>query len=41
MELAFWSIDGDESAIRMNLDIAHQYSLEVDDLILSSIASAT
>ena len=41
VELAFWSIDGDESAIRMNLDIAHQYSLEVDDLILSSIASAT
>ena len=41
VELAFWSIQGDESAIRMNLDIAHQYSLEVDDLILSSIASAT
>ena len=41
IELAFWSILGDETAIRMNLDIAHQYSLEVDDLILSSIASAT
>ena len=41
VELAFWSIQGNESAIRMNLDIAHQYSLEVDDLILSSIASAT
>ena len=41
VELAFWSIEGDEAAIRMNLDIAHQYSLEVDDLILSSIASAT
>ena len=41
VELAFWSILADESSIRMNLDIAHQYSLEVDDLILSSIASAT
>ena len=25
----------------MNLDLAYQYGLEVDDLILSSIASAT
>ncbi len=41
VELAYWSIEGDESAIRMNLDIVHQYSLEVDDLILSSIASST
>ncbi len=41
VELAYWSIEGDESAIRMNLDLAYQYGLEVDDLILSSIASAT
>src|SRR6056300_124989 len=41
VEVSYWSIEGDESAIRMNLDLAHQYSLEVEDLILSSIASAT
>lgn len=41
VELAYWSIEGDESPIRMNLDLAYQYGLEVDDLILSSIASAT
>jgi len=41
VEVSYWSIEGDESAIRMNLDLAHQYSLDVEDLILSSIASAT
>jgi cell division protein FtsA len=41
VELAYWSIEGDETAIRMNLDLAYQYGLDVDDLILSSIASTT
>ncbi len=41
VELAYWSIEGSESAIRMNLDVAYNYGLEVDDLILSSIASST
>ena len=41
VELIYWSIEGDESAIRMNLDLAHNYGLEVADLILSSIASST
>lgn len=41
VEIVYWSIEGDESAIRMNLDLAYNYGLEVDDLILSSIASST
>lgn len=41
VELVYWSIEGDESAIRMNLDLAYNYGLDVSDLILSSIASST
>jgi len=41
VEIVYWSIEGDETAIRMNLDLAYNYGLEVDDLILSSIASST
>ena len=41
VELVYWSIEGEESAIRMNLDLAFSYGLEVDHLILSSIASST
>jgi len=41
VDLVYWSIEGDESAIRMSLDLAYNYGLDVSDLILSSIASAT
>ena len=41
VDLGYWSIDGDDKAIQMGLHVISNYSLEVDDLILSSIASAT
>jgi len=41
IEIVYWAVEGNESAIRMNLDVAMNYGLNVDDLILSSIASST
>ncbi|MDG1173085.1 MAG: cell division protein FtsA [Opitutales bacterium] len=41
VEIVYWAIEGNDSAIRANLDVANSYGLEVDDLILSSIASST
>ena len=41
IDVGYWSIDGDDQAIRSALHVISNYSLEVDDLILSSIASAT
>lgn len=41
IDVGYWSIDGDDKAIRSALHVISNYSLEVDDLILSSIASAT
>jgi cell division protein FtsA len=41
VEIVYWAIDGNDSALRANLDVASNYGLDVDDLILSSIASST
>lgn len=41
IDLGYWSIDGDDQAIQRGLDVISTYSLEVNDLILSSVASAT
>jgi cell division protein FtsA len=41
VELIYWSIDGENAAIQKNLDVASSYSLDIDDLILSSVASST
>ena len=41
IDLGYWSIDGEDQAIQRGLDVISNYSLEVNDLILSSIASAT
>jgi cell division protein FtsA len=41
IDLGYWSIDGDDQAIRLALHVMANYSLEVSDLILSSIASST
>lgn len=41
VEIIYWAIDGNDSALRANLDVASNYGLDVDDLILSSIASST
>ena len=41
IDLGYWAIDGDDQAIRSSLHVISNYSLEVDDLILSSIASGT
>ena len=41
IDLGYWSIDGDDQAIQSGLNVISNYSLEVNDLILSSIASAT
>ena len=41
IDLGYWSIDGDDQAIRLALHVISNYSLEVADLILSSIASST
>ncbi|MEC8419482.1 MAG: cell division protein FtsA [Verrucomicrobiota bacterium] len=41
IDLGYWSIDGDDQAIQRGLDVISNYSLEVNDLILSSVASAT
>ena len=41
IDLGSWSIDGEDQAIQRGLDVISNYSLEVNDLILSSIASAT
>ena len=41
VDLGYWSIDGEDQAIQRGLDVISNYSLEVNDLILSSIASAT
>ena len=41
IDLGYWSIDGDDQAIKQALHVISNYSLEVKDLILSSIASST
>ena len=41
IDLGYCAIDGDDQAIRSSLHVISNYSLEVDDLILSSIASGT
>ena len=41
IDVGYWSIDGDDQAIRSALHVISNDSLEADDLILSSIASAT
>lgn len=41
IDLGYWSIDGEDQAIQRGLDVISNYSLEVNDLILSSVASAT
>jgi cell division protein FtsA len=41
IDLGYWSIDGEDQAIQSGLNVISNYSLEVNDLILSSIASAT
>jgi cell division protein FtsA len=41
VDLGYWSIDGDDHAIKQALHVISNYSLEVKDLILSSIASST
>ena len=41
IDLGYWSIDGNDQAIQSGLNVISNYSLEVNDLILSSIASAT
>ena len=41
IDLGYWSIDGDDQAIRLALHVLKNYGLEVSDLILSSIASST
>lgn len=41
IEIVYWAIEGNDSSIRMNLDVAYNYGLEVEHLILSSIASST
>ena len=37
IDVGYWSIDGDDQAIRSALHVISNYSLEVDDLILSSL----
>ncbi len=41
VDLGYWSIDGEEQLIKQALHVISNYSIEVKDLILSSIASAT
>ena len=41
IDLGYWSIDGDNQAISLALHVLANYSLEVSELILSSIASST
>ena len=41
IDLGYWSIDGDDQAIRLGLHVIANYSLDVSDLILSSVASST
>ncbi|MFL2735818.1 MAG: cell division protein FtsA [Gammaproteobacteria bacterium] len=41
IDLGYWSIDGDDQAIKQALHVISNYSLDVKDLILSSIASST
>ncbi len=41
IDLGYWSIDGDDQAIRLALHVLKNYGLDVADLILSSIASST
>ena len=42
VDLGYWSVDGDDQAIRQALHVITNYAgLEVADLILSSIASST
>lgn len=41
VDLGYWSIDGDNHAIELALHVISNYSIEVKDLILSSIASST
>jgi cell division protein FtsA len=41
VDLGYWAIDGDDQAIKHALHVISNYSLDVKDLILSSIASST
>ncbi len=41
VDLSYWAIDGDEQAMRSSIHVISNYNIEVADLIVSSIASAT
>ena len=41
VDLGYWSVDGDDQAIKQALHVISNYSLDVKDLIISSIASST
>jgi cell division protein FtsA len=41
LDLSYWAIDGDEKAMRSAIHVISNYNIEVSDLIVSSIASAT
>lgn len=41
IDLGYWAVDGDEQAIRSAIHVISNYNIEVADLIISSIASAT
>ena len=41
LDLGFWAIDGEEQAMQTSLHVIRNYNIDVADLIVSSIASAT
>ena len=41
VDLSYWAIDGDEQSMRSSIHVISNYNIEVADLIVSSIASAT
>ena len=41
VDLSYWAIDGEEQAMRSAIHVISNYNIEVSDLIVSSIASAT
>ena len=41
VDLSYWAIDGEEQAMRPAIHVISNYNIEVSDLIVSSIASAT
>ena len=41
LDLGYWAIDGEEKAMRTSIHVISNYNIDIADLIVSSIASAT